>query len=52
MLQEISNSKQSTTTTTVESSGRAIFPSKSKGAQLNFNKEIIYEESSNKFVPS
>ena len=36
----------------MESSGRAIFPSNSKGAQLNFNKQILYEESSSKFVPS
>ena len=52
MLFKISNSRQSTTAATVESSGRAIFPSNSKGAQLSFNKQILYEESSNKFVPS
>ena len=52
MLFKISNSRLNTNEAAVESSGRAIFPSNSKGAQLSFNKQILYEESSSKFVPS
>ena len=51
VLFNISNSQQRTNATTVENSGCAIFPSDSKGAQLNFQKNFLYEEATKKFVP-
>ena len=47
----LSSAKQYTMASPVDSDGRAKFPHKTKEAQLSFNTNVLYEESSAKFVP-